>query len=327
MSPSATQPIRLSVVVPVYNEEDSIALLHGEIRATLERMGLAERSEIVFVDDCSRDGSLRRMLALQQEDRTVRVVKFRRNFGQTAALAAGFDVSRGEVVITLDGDLQNDPADIPRLVELVDQGYDIVAGWRKRRHDAFVRRLPSWLANRLISWVTGVRIHDNGCTLKAFRRELVKGMSIYAEQHRFLPVLSAARGARIAELVVNHRPRRFGRSKYGLSRAMRVLLDLVSIKFVSQFSRRPIQYFGLFSLVALVIATVFGGIGLLGLPEGFPDGRVLLNEWQMVIVSVLAVLFSAVVYFAMLGLLAELAVKASGMHRRSTLDQILSELH
>ncbi len=327
MSSPASKTIRLSVVVPVYNEEDSVAILHGEIRATLERMGLSERSEVVYVDDCSRDATLRRLLELQQDDPALRVVKFRRNFGQTAALAAGFDVSQGEVVVTLDGDLQNDPADIPSLVARLDEGYDIVAGWRKKRHDDVVRLLPSWLANRLISLVTGVRIHDNGCTLKAFRRELVKGMSIYAEQHRFLPVLSAGRGARIAEMVVNHRPRRFGSSKYGLSRAARVLLDLVAVKFVSQFSHRPIQYFGLLALGSLVIGMLFGTMGLLGLAETMPAEGVTWNEWEMVIVTVLAVLFSAFVYFAMLGLLAELAVKASGMHRRSTLDQILSELH
>ena len=325
-SATVAKPIRLSIVVPIYNEEDSIPVLYEEIRTTLDQMGLQEGAEIVLVDDCSRDTSLHQMLRIQRQDPRLRVVKFRRNFGQTAALAAGFDVSRGEVVVTLDGDLQNDPADIPRFVEEIDNGFDIVAGWRKKRHDDVIRRLPSWVANRLIALVTGVRIHDNGCTLKAFRRELVKGMSIYAEQHRFLPVLSAARGARIAELVANHRPRRFGSSKYGLSRATRVLLDLVTIKFISQFSHRPMQYFGLVSLGALFLGTLFGGIGLLSM-ETVGDGPIVFNEWEMVIVTVLAVLFSAFVYFAMLGLLAELAVKASGMHSRSTLDQILNELH
>ena len=324
--PGRPEAIRLSIVVPIYNEEESIPVLYEEIRETLGRMGLETGAEVVLVDDCSRDGSLLAMLELQRADPRVRVVKFRRNFGQTAALAAGFDVSRGEVVVTLDGDLQNDPADIPRFVTEIGNGFDIVAGWRKKRYDNLVRRLPSLVANRLIALVTGVRIHDNGCTLKAFRRELVKGMSIYAEQHRFLPALSAARGARIAELVVNHRPRQFGSSKYGLSRATRVLLDLVTIKFISQFSHRPMQYFGLVSLGALLLGSVFGGLGLLSL-GGREEGPFLFNEWEMVIVTVLAVLFSAFVFFAMLGLLAELAVKASGMHSRSTLDRILNELH
>lgn len=324
-SPSHT--VRLSVVVPIYDEEDSIPILCEEIRATFDAMGLGEEGELVLVDDCSRDASLHQMLAAQRRDPRVRVVKFRRNFGQTAALAAGFDLSRGEIVVTLDGDLQNDPADIPRLVERIEEGFDIVAGWRKTRQDNALRRLPSLVANRLIALVTGVHIHDNGCTLKAFRRQLVKSLPIYAEQHRFLPVLSAARGARISELVVNHRPRRFGRSKYGLSRATRVLLDLVAIKFVSQFSHRPMQYFGLMALAALLVGTVFGGIGLLSMRGDHVHGPLVFNEWEMVIVTVLAVLFSAFVYFAMLGLLAELVVKASGMHQRSTLDQILNELH
>ena len=207
--------VEISVVVPIYNEEESLAILHGEIATALDSMGeRGQRAEVLYVDDCSTDSSLREMLRLRASDPRVRVIKFRRNSGQTAALAAGFDESRGDIVITLDGDLQNDPADIPRLVAELDHGFDIVAGWRKKRHDGFIlRRLPSMIANRLIAQVTGVSIHDTGCTLKAFRAELVKTMTIYAEQHRFLPVLSAGSGARVTELVVNHRPRQFGESK------------------------------------------------------------------------------------------------------------------
>ena len=233
--------------------------------------------------------------------------------------------------MTLDGDLQNDPADIPMMVQQLDKGFDVVAGWRKKRHDGYIlRRLPSIVANKLIGIVTGVTIHDTGCTLKAFRRELVKSMSIYAEQHRFLPVLSRGSGARICEIVVHHRPRRFGRSKYGIGRATRVLIDLVTVNFISRFSHKPIQYFGVMSLATLFAGFVFGGVALFSLEPGeVPRHRsdVLFSEWNMSVIHILAVLFSAFIYFAFLGLLAELAVKASGMHRRSTLERILNELH
>jgi glycosyltransferase involved in cell wall biosynthesis len=326
-------PIAISIVIPVFNEQDSLPVLYQEIALALAEMGdEGRRAEIIFVDDRSTDHSLERLLELHARDPRVCVVHFRRNYGQTAALAAGFDVAKGRVIVTLDADLQNDPADIPRLVRELERGYDIVAGWRKKRLDGFVlRRLPSLLANRLIAVVTGVPIHDTGCTLKAFRRELVKSMAIYAEQHRFLPVLSAGSGARISELVVNHRPRRYGHSKYGLGRAARVVLDLTAVKFVSQFSQRPIQYFGTLALLALVGGCVFAGVALVSLDfGGEPPGKGhprAFGEWEMAVVTILCLVFSAVVYFALLGLLGELAVKASGMHRRSTLDRILNELH
>jgi glycosyltransferase involved in cell wall biosynthesis len=327
-----SEPIFISVVVPVHNEQESLVLLHEEIARALEGLGeRGKRAEILYVDDRSTDGSLERMLELWHSDPRVRVIQFRRNFGQTAALAAGFDHSRGDVVVTLDGDLQNDPADIPRLVQELERGFDVVAGWRRKRLDGLVlRRLPSILANWLIAKTTGVAIHDTGCTLKAFRREVVKSVVIYAEQHRFLPVISAGSGARVSEVVVNHRVRRFGRSKYGLSRALRVLIDLMVVKFITQFSQRPIQYFGILSLATLAGSLLFALSAFLVAP-GDPvaaGGRVLREQdWQMAIVTLLAVLFSGFAYFAFLGLLGELVVKASGMHRRSTLDRILNELH
>jgi glycosyltransferase involved in cell wall biosynthesis len=331
--------IDISIVVPIYNEEKSLPILHEEMSAALAALpprpdGAPMRAEVLYVDDCSTDASLLRLRQLWRDDPRVVVIKLRRNFGQTSALAAGFERTRGDVVITLDGDLQNDPADIPRLVAELNRGYDVVAGWRKNRFDGFfLRRIPSRVANRLIRLVTGVRIHDTGCTLKAFRRDLVKNMSIYAEQHRFLPVLSTGRGARISELVVNHRPRRFGQSKYGIGRATRVLLDLLSVKLISQFSSRPLQYFGLLSLFFLGVVLVFGTIGLFGFGAGEsymaggPDRTWVFNEWEFMIVTMLVLVFSLHVYFGLLGLLGELAVKASGMHRRSTLDRILNELH
>ncbi len=327
-------PVAISIVVPIFNEEESLPVLHGEISAALATMGeQGRRSEIIFVDDRSTDRSVEVLLELHARDPRVCIVRFRRNYGQTAALAAGFDVARGSVIVTLDGDLQNDPADIPELVRELERGFDIVAGWRKKRYDGLVlRRLPSLVANRLIAWVTGVPIHDTGCTLKAFRRELIKSMAIYAEQHRFLPVLSAGSGARISERVVNHRPRRFGHSKYGIGRALRVVLDLMAIKFVSQFSQRPIQYFGTLSLLTLASGLMFAVVALFSLDfrggeEHTQGGLLAFGEWEMAVVTILCLMFSAFVYFALLGLLSELAVKASGMHRRSTLDRILNELH
>lgn len=302
-------PIQISVVVPVFDEEPSLRPLHAQISSALTAMPVSW--DVTYVDDRSSDGSLRVMLELQKADPHVRVVSLRARSGQTAALAAGFDHARGAVVVTLDGDLQNDPADIPRLVAELRRGYDIVAGWRKTRNDGFVlRRLPSRIANRLIAWVTGVKIHDTGCTLKAFRRELIERLPIYAEQHRFLPAMSKGSGARVSEIVVNHRPRQFGKSKYGLGRATRVLLDLLSIKMLSSFSQRPLQYFALLTLPFSVLLLAFLASCLASHEQINFD-----NGWGQVAVIVFMLFFMTCLFFIMLGLLAELAVKASGMHR------------
>lgn len=303
--PSATQ---ISVVVPVFDEEPNLALLHAEIERALSGLGVSW--EVVYIDDRSRDGSLRTMLALRAQDPHVRVIAFRARCGQTAALAAGFEHARGEIVVTLDGDLQNDPADIPALVAELRRGFDIVAGWRKKRHDGFVlRRLPSRAANRLIAWVTGVQIHDTGCTLKAFRRELVKNLPIYAEQHRFLPAMSAGSGARVSEVVVNHRPRRFGRSKYGISRLVRVLSDLVVIKMVTAFGQRPLLYFAALTVPFVLASVAFACDCVWHWDEVRFD-----NQWGRGAMIVYMLLSMLCVFFCGLGLIAELAVKASGMH-------------
>lgn len=303
--------VHISVVVPIYNEVESVPLLFAEIQRALTSTG--EPWEVLFVDDRSDDGSLARMLELRRDDPThLRVVQLRGRSGQTAAMAAGFDHARGDVVVTLDGDLQNDPADIPLLLSTMrNGGYDVVAGWRKSRQDGFVlRRLPSRIANRLIAWVTGVRIHDTGCTLKAFRREVIRAMPIYAEQHRFLPAISAGSGARITEVVVNHRPRRFGSSKYGLGRAMRVLSDLLAIKMVSSFSQRPLQYF-----VTLTIPFALFLFALLVDCAVHFDRLSMRSLWMRGATMVLFLNIMMCVYFVMLGLVAELAVKVSGLHR------------
>ncbi|MCC6409310.1 MAG: glycosyltransferase family 2 protein [Planctomycetes bacterium] len=309
----------LSIVVPVYNEEESLEELHAQIARALDACG--RTAEVVYVDDHSRDKSLAVLLKLRESDPRIRVIRFTRNFGQTAAMGAGFDYARGRVVVTLDADLQNDPADIPRLLEELDKGYDVVAGWRRSRQDGFLlRRLPSLIANRLIAWVTGTGIHDTGCTLKAFRRQVVKNLPIYAEQHRFLPAMSRQSGARVSEIVVNHRPRIHGQSKYGIERALRVFLDLFAIKMIAQFAHRPLHYFGLFSLP-------FAAISLVALVFGVWDyrhGRIE-AEWPDFVVLVVGLFLSLAFYFILLGLLSELAVSAAGMHRRRVLDRVLSD--
>jgi glycosyltransferase involved in cell wall biosynthesis len=243
----------LSVVIPICNEAPILEPLYREITEALGAWG--RPYEVILVDDGSSDESFEILSKLQATDPRVRVIQFRRNFGQTAALAAGFALASGRLIATSDGDLQNDPRDLPQMVALADQGYDIVCGWRKVRKDPWLsRRVPSMMANRLISWATGVRLNDYGCSLKVFRAEVVKPLRLYGEMHRFLPALASEMGVRIAEVPVNHRPRVHGRSKYGISRTVRVVLDLMTVKFLVSYSTRPLQIFGLFGLV-------MGGLG------------------------------------------------------------------
>jgi glycosyltransferase involved in cell wall biosynthesis len=234
----------LSVVIPIRNEAASLEELHRELTDTLTAWG--RPYEILIIDDGSTDDSFRILQRLQAIDAQLRVVRFRRNFGQTAAFAAGFDLARGRLIVTSDGDLQNDPRDIPAMVATLEQGYDIVCGWRKDRKDPFLsRRLPSMIANRIISASTGVQLHDYGCSLKVFRAEVVKPLKLYGEMHRFLPAIASEQGVAIAEAVVNHRERKHGQSKYGIGRTIRVLLDLLTVKFLLNYSTRPLQIFGL----------------------------------------------------------------------------------
>ncbi len=243
----------LSTVIPIRNESANIPELYREITATLEAWG--RPYEVLCIDDGSTDDSFARLAQLQARDPRWRIIRFRKNFGQTAAFAAGFAHARGELIATSDGDLQNDPADLPALVALVEGGADIAAGWRKDRKDVFLtRRLPSMIANWLISKTTGVALHDYGCSLKVFRAEVVKSMRLYGEMHRFLPAIASERGVVIAEHVVNHRARRHGASKYGLGRTVRVVLDLLTVKFLLSYSTRPLQIFGLLGII-------MGGLG------------------------------------------------------------------
>jgi glycosyltransferase involved in cell wall biosynthesis len=246
----------LSVVIPIRNEAPNLRALYDELVTTLGAWG--RPFELVIVDDGSTDESFRILAELQASDPRVRVIRFRRNFGQTAAFAAGFRYARGRLIATADGDLQNDPRDLPKMVDLIDQGHDIVCGWRKDRKDTFLtRRVPSMLANRLISWATGVQLHDYGCSLKVFRAEVVKPLKLYGEMHRFLPAIASELGVSITEVVVNHRARQHGTSKYGLSRTIRVILDLLTVKFLLSYSTRPLQIFGLIGGIML-----FGGLAV-----------------------------------------------------------------
>jgi glycosyltransferase involved in cell wall biosynthesis len=239
--------IDLSVVIPVRNEAASLEELHRELTATLSASG--RPYEIIIIDDGSTDESFAMLARLQAGDPRLRVIRFRRNFGQTAAFAAGFAYARGRLIVTSDGDLQNDPRDIPRMVEKLETGFDIVCGWRRSRKDALVSRtMPSMIANRLISSATGVRLHDYGCSLKVFRAEVVKPLRLYGEMHRFLPAIASEQGVAITEIEVNHRARKHGRSNYGLSRTLRVILDLITVKFLLSYSTRPLQMFGLIGL-------------------------------------------------------------------------------
>jgi glycosyltransferase involved in cell wall biosynthesis len=248
----------ISVVVPVLNEEESLPLLHQRLTEALAGSGYSY--EIIIVDDGSSDRSFDIMRELQSQDEHLWVVRFRRNYGQTAAFAAGFDRAQGDVVITIDADLQNDPADIPTLMAKIAEGYDVVSGWRVNRQDRFLdRRLPSIVANRLIAWATGVRIHDYGCSLKAYRRDVLADVELYGELHRFIPALAHAAGARVAEVPVGHHPRRFGKAKYGLSRTLKVILDILAVRFLMSYSTRPIHIFGMLGLLSLFA----GGVVLL----------------------------------------------------------------
>ena len=292
----------LSVVIPLHNEEPNVAELHRELTAALGAWG--RPYEILLVDDGSTDGTFGVLKALQAGDPHVRVIAFRRNFGQTAAFAAGFAHARGRVIATSDGDLQNDPRDLPMMVDLLDDGHDIVCGWRRERRDPWLtRRLPSNLANWLISRTTGVQLHDYGCSLKVFRGEVVRSLRLYGEMHRFIPAIASEQGVRIAEVEVNHRPRRFGASKYGLSRTVRVILDLFTVKFLLSYSTQPIQIFGppglLMGTAGLAITAYLGYLRLFA-GQGIGDRPLLLLG---------ILLIFAGMQFLTLGLLAELQAR------------------
>lgn len=297
------KPPQISVVAPLLDEQDNLPALYAQITGALA--GRYEY-ELIFIDDGSTDRSFEILKGFQAADPRVRVIRFRRNFGQTAALSAGFKYARGDVVVALDADLQNDPADIPRLVAKLDEGYDVVSGWRKVRHDdALTRRLPSRLANGLISSITGVHLHDYGCTLKAYRREILAEMRLYGEMHRFIPALASWSGARITECVVNHRPRTAGKAKYGLARTLKVILDLITVKFLGSFSTKPIYIFGGLGGLAAVGA-MLSGLAVL-YQKFLSPTHLAMNRNPLLVLT--ALLITATIQFILMGLLAELLVR------------------
>jgi len=254
--------MKISVVTPIYNEEGNVDMFLSEIWAVLK--GLNTQFELIAVDDGSRDGSLAKLKQFAKTHLELRVISFRGNFGQTAALSAGIEAATGDIIVPIDSDLENDPHDIPKLLAKLEEGNDVVSGWRQNRWQGatLTRRWPSEIANRLISWITGVRLHDYGCTLKVYRAELLKDVPLYGEMHRFIPALAKRRGAKVAELSVNHRPRRFGVSKYNFSRTYKVLLDLLVIKFLDRYMTKPIHFFGGLGFISLFLGFISGALAV-----------------------------------------------------------------
>jgi glycosyltransferase involved in cell wall biosynthesis len=299
---STRQP-DVSIVIPVFNEAENLEPLHRELVEALDGMG--RLFEVLFIDDGSADSSWAVLKGLRQGDPRVKLIRLRKNFGQTAALAAGFDHARGEIIVSLDADLQNDPRDIPALIRKLEEGYDIVSGWRKSRKDKlFTRRVPSVIANSLISRLTRVKLHDYGCTLKAFRSEVIKNVKLYGELHRFIPAIASQLGVQISEVEVNHRPRRHGKSKYSIFRFTKVILDMLTVKFLLSYSTRPLQIFGLIGLassIAGLIISVWLSIQRLFFGHSLANRPLLLLAVLLIVIGF---------QFIMLGLLAEIMVRA-----------------
>src|SRR5919199_711125 len=292
----------ISVFLPVFDEEPNLRPLHEKLDKALEQLG--RTAEIIYVDDGSRDGSLVILRELAKKDARVRVVSLKRNYGQTAAMAAGIDAARGRVLIPMDADLQNDPADIARLLDKLDEGYDVVSGWRKNRQDKLItRKIPSMIANRLISWIGGVPLHDYGCSLKAYRRESLEDVRLYGEMHRFIPIYASWAGARVTEIPVEHHARTMGKSKYGLSRTIKVIFDLMTIKFMASYQTKPIYVFGSFGMLAFAISLLSGLYAL------FLKLRHKADFIQTPLPVLAIVMFAVGIQFLLMGLLAEMLVR------------------
>jgi glycosyltransferase involved in cell wall biosynthesis len=292
----------ISVFLPVLNEEPNLRPLHEKMQTALAELGLT--AEVIYVDDGSTDGSLEVLREIAASDPRVRVISLRRNYGQTAAMSAGIDAARGRVLVPMDADLQNDPADIKRLLAKLDEGYDVVSGWRKHRQDKMLtRKIPSVIANRIISWIGGVPLHDYGCSLKAYRRDVIKDVRLYGEMHRFIPIYASWVGARVTEIPVEHHARTMGKSKYGLSRTIKVVFDLVTIKFMASYQTKPIYVFGTFGLVAFLVSMLAGAWAIF--LKLFEHVSFILTPLPVLSI----VMFAVGVQFFLMGLLAEMSVR------------------
>jgi glycosyltransferase involved in cell wall biosynthesis len=306
----ATSQVDLSVLIPVYNELDNVVPLHAELDLVLRNSGLSY--ELIFVDDGSQDGTTARLEAIQNSDPDhVLVALLKRNCGQTAALSAALDLARGAILVPMDGDRQNDPADIPRLLERLDQGFDVVSGWRRDRQDAFLtRKVPSWIANRIVARISGVPLHDFGCTMKAYRRKVLEGVRLYGEMHRFIPIFASWQGAKVTEMAVHHRARTAGRTKYGLGRTFNVVLDLILIRFFHRYAQRPIHLFGRVGLWSILFSLITFGLMLYykflhHALTGFPKKDFV----ETPLPSLTVILFGLGVQSILMGVLAEMVMR------------------
>jgi glycosyltransferase involved in cell wall biosynthesis len=292
----------LSLFLPVLNEEDNLRPMHAKIQAALESLG--KTAEVIYVDDGSTDKSLEILKEIAAEDDRVRVISLRRNYGQTAAMSAGIDAAEGNILIPMDADLQNDPADIGRLLDKLNEGYDVVSGWRKNRQDKLIsRKIPSQIANRIISWIGGVHLHDYGCSLKAYRRDVIQDVKLYGEMHRFIPIYASWAGARVTEIPVDHHARTMGKSKYGISRTVKVVFDLITIKFMSRYQTKPLYVFGTFGMLAFLLS-IISGIWAIVLKFAYGVSFIL-TPLPLITIVMLAISFQ----FILMGLLAELLVR------------------
>ena len=292
----------LSLFLPVLDEEENLRPMHAKIAAALDSLG--KTAEVIYVDDGSTDKSLSVLRDIAASDDRVRVISLRRNYGQTAAMSAGIDAAKGEILIPMDADLQNDPADISRLLDKLDEGYDVVSGWRKNRQDKLIsRKIPSQIANKIISWIGGVPLHDYGCSLKAYRREVIQDVKLYGEMHRFIPIYASWAGARVAEIPVDHHARTMGKSKYGISRTIKVVFDLITIKFMAEYHTKPLYVFGAFGMIAFAISMI-AGVWAIVLKLAYAISFILT---PLPIITVVMLAIS--VQFFLMGLLAELLVR------------------
>jgi glycosyltransferase involved in cell wall biosynthesis len=310
MNTASREPApELSLFLPVLDEEENLRPMHAKIQSALDALG--KTAEVIYVDDGSTDKSLEVLKELAEGDDRVRVISLRRNYGQTAAMSAAIDAATGDIHIPMDADLQNDPADISRLLDKLNEGFDVVSGWRKNRQDKLIsRKIPSQIANRIISWIGGVPLHDYGCSLKAYRRDVIQDVKLYGEMHRFIPIYASWAGARVAEIPVDHHARTMGKSKYGISRTIKVVFDLMTIKFMASYGTKPIYVFGTFGMFAF-FASVLAGLyavfmklaNLIGLPQFHAD----FVETPLPVLSI--VMFAISIQFFLMGLLAELLVR------------------